>query len=90
MLLKVKTFLRSCASEIDKELNLFELKFRSAYLKNNTHLILKTHPTDPIAEELEALHQAVGYVLEDIAIIDSVRLVFQGKKVPPLFQGGRS
>lgn len=83
---QVKTFLRSCASEIDKEMKLFELKFRSAHLKNNTHLILTTHPTDPIAEELEALHQAVGDVLEDIAMIDSVRLVFQGKKVTLFFR----
>lgn len=83
---QVKTFLRSCASEIDKELKLFELKFRSAHLKNNTYLILTTHPTDPIAEELEALHQAVGDVLEDIAMIDSVRVVFQGKKITLFFR----
>jgi hypothetical protein len=83
---QVKTFLRSCASESDKELKLFELKFRSPHLKNNTHLILTTHPTDLIAEELEALHQAVGDVLEDIAMIDSVRLVFQGKKVTLFFR----
>ena len=83
---QVKTFLRSCASEIDKELKLFELKFRSPHLKNNTHLILTTHPTDPIAEELEALHQAVGDILDDIAMIDSVRVVFQGKKVTLFFR----
>lgn len=83
---QVKTFLRSCTSEIDKEIKLFELKFRSAQLKNNTHLILTTHPTDQIAEELEALHQAVGDVLEDIAMIDSVRLVFQSKKVTLFFR----
>jgi hypothetical protein len=83
---QVKTFLRSCASEIDKELKLFELKFRSPHLKNNTHLILTTHPTDPIADELEALHQAIGDILDDIAMIDSVRVVFQGKKVTLFFR----
>ena len=56
------------------------------HLKNNTHLILTTHPTDPIAEELEALYQAIGDILDDIAMIDSVRLVFQGKKVTLFFR----
>ena len=43
------------------------------------------HPTS-IAEALEALHQAVGDVLEDIPMIDSKTDVFQGKKVIVFFR----
>lgn len=83
---QVERFLRLSASESDQELKLFEIRFRSPYFHNNTEIAISTCPHNSIAEDLKAMQGAAGDVLADITCVDSIKVLYQNKRITLYFR----
>ena len=83
---QVERFLRLSASESDQELKLFEIRFRSPYFHNNTEIAISTCPYNSIAEDLKAMQGAAGDVLADITCVDSIKVLYQNKRITLYFR----
>lgn len=83
---QVERFLRLSASESDPELKLFEIRFRSPYFHNNTEIAISTCPYNSIAEDLKAMQGAAGDVLADITCVDSIKVLYQNKRITLYFR----
>ena len=83
---QVERFLRLSASESDQELKLFEIRFRSPYFHNNTEIAISTCPYNSIAEDLKAMQSAAGDVLADITCVDSIKVLYQNKRITLYFR----
>ena len=83
---QVERFLRMSASESDQELKLFEIRFRSPYFHNNTEIVISTCPYNSIAEDLKAMQGAAGDVLADITFVDSIKVLYQNKRITLYFR----
>ena len=83
---QVERFIRHSASHQTPEIKLFEIKFKSPYLHNNTEIVISTCPHDSIAEDLQAIQGAVGDILSDIAAVNSIKVLYQNKRITLYFR----
>jgi len=83
---QVERFIRHSASHQTDEIKLFEIKFRSPYLHNNTEIVISTCPHDSIAEDLQAIQAAVGDILADITAVDSIKVLYKNKRITLYFR----
>lgn len=83
---QVERFIRHSASHQTPELKLFEIKFKSPYLHNNTEIVISSCPHDSIAEDLNVIQSAVGDVLSDIAAVSSIKVLYQNKRITLYFR----
>ena len=83
---QVERFIRQCALHQRDEIKLFEIRFRSPYLHNNTEIVIRTSPHDSIAEDLQVIQAAVGDILSDMTVIDSIKVLYQNKRLTLYFR----
>ena len=83
---QVERFIRHSASHQADEIKLFEIRFRSPYLHNNTEIVISTCPHDSIAEDLQAIQAAVGDILADITAVDSIKVLYKNKRITLYFR----
>ena len=67
-------------------LKLFEVKFRSPCLHDDTTIVIRTCPHNAIAKDLRAMQAVVGDVLSDITVVDSIRVLYQNKRITLYFR----
>ena len=83
----VKVFLEDCISEINPNILLFELKFRLADFKDdNSHITLSVNGKGSIIKELQVLKLQVNNILQNVPLVQYIRVKFQGKKVTLSFK----
>jgi len=81
---QVRKFIETCIDGSDTNIRVFELKFQSNRFKYSyTRITLTVAPYDPIAPELHVLKPSVGDILPSI---ESLKVMFQGKKIGLFFK----
>lgn len=76
--LLVTTFLKSSIEGANHNICLFEIRFR---FKKDTYFVVATNPVNSIARELRILKLTI-----DNSIVESIRIMFQKKKVSLFFK----
>lgn len=77
-------FIETCINESDSNIRVFELKFQSnRFNYSYTNITLTVAPYDPIAPELHVLKPFVGDI---VPFIESIKVIFQGKKIGLFFK----
>lgn len=81
---QVYRFVETCIDGFDANIRIFELKFKSSHFNNSfTNITLTVATYDSIAPELHVLKSSVGNILP---FIESVKVMFQGKKIGLFFK----
>lgn len=81
---QVYKFIETCINESDSNIRVFELKFQSnRFNYSDTNITLTVAPYDPIAPELHVLKSFVGDI---VPFIESIKVIFQGKKIGLFFK----
>ncbi|WP_264376971.1 MULTISPECIES: hypothetical protein [unclassified Wolbachia] len=81
---QVHKFIETCINESDSNIRVFELKFQSnRFNYSYTNITLTVAPYDPIAPELHVLKPFVGNI---VPLIESIKVIFQGKKIGLFFK----
>lgn len=82
-ILLIAAFLQSSIEGADPNVCSFEVKFRSTYLKKDTFLVIATNPVNSISQELQILKLKLQ---QDNSFVESIRIIFQEKKVTLFFK----
>lgn len=83
IVLLIAAFLQSSIEGADSNICLFEVKFRSTYLKKDTFLVIAKNPVNSITKELQILKLKLQ---QDNSFVESIRIIFQEKKVTLFFK----
>lgn len=81
--LLIAAFLQSSIEGADPNICPFEVKFHPAHLKKDTHLVMVTNPANSIAQELQILKLTLQ---QNNSFVESIRVMFQNKKVTLFFK----
>ncbi|APR98640.1 hypothetical protein [Wolbachia endosymbiont of Folsomia candida] len=81
--LLITAFLQSSIGGADPNICPFEVKFRSTHLKKDTYLVMVTNPVNSIAQELQILKLTLQ---QDNSFVESIRIMFQHKKITLFFK----